>query len=186
MLFRSGAMNDVSEKNGRWGERGRYMAGSEADTTAEAPEGWTKWIIPAQTYLVVGCSMASYGEIFDRITDDPDIHIAGTVHERYPEPGNPDVIELYIPVAAGMVFCQSCGMPMTQPEDFGTEKDGGPSVDYCRYCYGDGAFFKDETVEEMIETCIPFALEDGTYETEAEARAAMKEYYPTLKRWTKK
>ncbi|UEA88826.1 zinc ribbon domain-containing protein [Alistipes senegalensis] len=26
-----------------------------------------------------------------------------------------------------MIFCQSCGMPMTTPEHFGAETDGSPS-----------------------------------------------------------
>lgn len=34
-----------------------------------------------------------------------------------------------------MKFCQSCGMPMQTAGDFGTEADGGASVDYCVYCY---------------------------------------------------
>ena len=39
-----------------------------------------------------------------------------------------------------MKFCQSCGMPMQTAGDFGTEADGGASVDYCVYCYKNGAF----------------------------------------------
>ena len=96
-----GAMNDDGETNQRWGETGRYMAGCEADIGAAAPEGWTKWIIPAQTYLVAGCTMDRYGETFRIITNDPAIEIIGTIHERYPDAGNPNLVELYVPVAAG-------------------------------------------------------------------------------------
>ena len=32
-------------------------------------------------------------------------------------------------------FCQSCGMPMEKPEDFGTSNDGGRNEEYCCYCY---------------------------------------------------
>ena len=98
-----GAMNDFGETNGRWGDDGgRYMAGCEADVGAEAPEGWTKWIIPAQTYIVADCRMDySYGEVFDKITNDPDITIIAAVHERYPDPGDPGAVELYFPVAEG-------------------------------------------------------------------------------------
>ena len=52
-----------------------------------------------------------------------------------------------------MKFCQSCGMPLTKTEDFGTEKDGKLSEDYCVYCYKDGAFTADCTMEEMIDFC---------------------------------
>ena len=46
--------------------------------------------------------------------------------------------------------CQSCGMIMEEDEH------GSISVDYCKYCFNDGKFGKDETMEEMIESCIPF------------------------------
>jgi len=96
-----GAMNDVGESNKRWGETGKYMAGCEAELDAQTPTGWAKWIIPAQTYLVAECTSDKYGEIFGSVTNDPSIEIVGTVHERYPQPGNPNVLELWFPVAAG-------------------------------------------------------------------------------------
>ena len=51
--------------------------------------------------------------------------------------------------------CQSCGMIMEENEH-GTISDGSISVDYCKYCFNDRRFGKDETMEEMIESCIPF------------------------------
>lgn len=79
-----------------------------------------------------------------------------------------------------MIFCQSCGMPMESAEMKGTEKDGGKSDDYCVYCYKDGAFGNpDETMEDMIETCVPHM--QGM--TPDEARKQMREFFPTLKRW---
>ncbi len=99
-----GAMNDAEESNKRWGETGKYMAGCEADIDAAAPEGWTKWIIPAQTYLVAECTAEEYGEVFGKITNDPNIEIVGTVHERYPVPGNSDLLELYFPIAKGSSY----------------------------------------------------------------------------------
>jgi len=96
-----GAMNDINENNKRWGETGKYMASGEAHLDSIAPEGWTKWIIPAQTYLVVSCTMDKYGEIFKEMTDKLGTGIVGTVHEFYPEPGNPNVLDIYFPVAEG-------------------------------------------------------------------------------------
>jgi hypothetical protein len=37
-------------------------------------------------------------------------------------------------------FCQSCGMPMTKPEEFGTTAGGWRQNDYCTHCYKDGEF----------------------------------------------
>ncbi len=81
-------------------------------------------------------------------------------------------------------YCQSCGMPMEDVSLYGTEKDGSKSQDYCTYCYEDGNFKKpDETMEEMIETCIPFMKENGMDENEA--RELLNNSLPHLKRWKK-
>ena len=49
-------------------------------------------------------------------------------------------------------FCQSCAMPMTE-ELFGTNADGSKNEDYCMYCFKDGEFTSDMTMEEMIAFC---------------------------------
>lgn len=49
-----------------------------------------------------------------------------------------------------MTFCQSCGMPLEADEHFGTNKDGSKNTDYCAYCFKDGAFTADITMDEMI------------------------------------
>ena len=51
-----------------------------------------------------------------------------------------------------MRFCQSCGMPLTE-DVLGTNADGSKNEDYCMYCYRDGHFLQDCTMEEMIEHC---------------------------------
>ena len=48
-------------------------------------------------------------------------------------------------------ICQSCGMPFYQEKDHGTEADGSLSADYCSWCYANGAFLEDETLEELID-----------------------------------
>lgn len=83
-----------------------------------------------------------------------------------------------------MKICQSCSMPMTKPEDFGTNADGSVNEDYCHYCMKDGSFTKVETMDEMIETCIPFVSKGDPYPDEETARKALKEFFPTLKRWS--
>ena len=57
-----------------------------------------------------------------------------------------------------MKFCQSCGMPLTQ-EILGTNADGSKNEDYCMYCYKDGKFTQDCSMEEMIEFCSQFVDE---------------------------
>ena len=82
-------------------------------------------------------------------------------------------------------FCQSFAMPLMQETNHGLGKDGLRSPDYCRYCYQNGAFTTDETMKQMMETCIPFALEAGVYADAETAQATMRVYYPGLKRWAK-
>ena len=81
-------------------------------------------------------------------------------------------------------FCQSCGMPMCEGEDvYGTNADGSKSEDYCSYCYADGAFTSECTMDEMIEICVPHVVEFHADMDEDGARNMMKEFFPKLKRW---
>ncbi|MBO4516840.1 zinc ribbon domain-containing protein [bacterium] len=50
-------------------------------------------------------------------------------------------------------ICQSCGMPITNSEQFGTNADGTANHDYCIYCYKDGKFIDDVSMEEYIDMC---------------------------------
>lgn len=86
-------------------------------------------------------------------------------------------------------FCQSCGMPMTANDQFGTNQDQSINQDYCVYCYQKGSFTQNMTMDEMIEKCAEFVDEfnkdSDTKLTKEEAIAQMKEYFPQLKRWKK-
>lgn len=82
-----------------------------------------------------------------------------------------------------MAFCQSCGMPLAADEDFGTEQNGAKSADYCRYCYENGAFTTEETMEDMIESCLPHCSNNNPWPDEETARREMLAFFPTLKRW---
>lgn len=51
-----GAMSDVSHSFLPWENhfsKGLYLAGIECNDEAEAPNGWTKWVIPGYEYLYV-------------------------------------------------------------------------------------------------------------------------------------
>ena len=83
-------------------------------------------------------------------------------------------------------FCQSCGMPLTE-EILGTNADGSKNEEYCIYCFTDGAFTSDFTMEEMVEFCAQFVDEfnknAGQNLTKEEYKAMLRQYYPSLKRW---
>ena len=82
--------------------------------------------------------------------------------------------------------CQSCGMPMgTTNEMYGTNADGGKNADYCEYCFKNGAFTTDSTMEEMIEICVPHVVSAIAGMSDDNARKMMREFFPSLKRWTK-
>lgn len=87
------------------------------------------------------------------------------------------------------LFCQSCGMPMQDPQYFGTNEGGSANAEYCCYCYKDGAFTQDCTMDEMIDHCIKYLDEFNgacnTQLTKEEAIAEMKKHFPKLKRWKK-
>ncbi|MEG0077297.1 MAG: zinc ribbon domain-containing protein [Anaerorhabdus sp.] len=79
-----------------------------------------------------------------------------------------------------MKICQSCGMPLNE-DLFGKNSDGTNNEDYCLYCYEDGRFTVDCTMEEMIDFCLPHM--EGM--NEEEARKMLNEMLPQLKRWQK-
>lgn len=85
-----------------------------------------------------------------------------------------------------MKFCQSCGMPLTD-EILGTNAGGSKNDEYCIYCYKDGAFTGDFTMEEMVEYCSMFVEEynknTGRHLTCCEYKEVLRQFYPTLKRW---
>ena len=84
-------------------------------------------------------------------------------------------------------FCQSCGMPLTKDEDCGHNADGNINFDYCKYCYANGKFLQDCTMDEMIEHCSQFVDEVNKMMAEPITREQykqmMRSYFPMLKRW---
>jgi len=85
-------------------------------------------------------------------------------------------------------FCQSCGMPLTK-DVLGTNADGSKNEDYCMYCYKDGKFLQDCTMDEMIEHCSQFVDEVNKQMpkpmTKEEYKQMMRGFFPMLKRWRK-
>ena len=82
-------------------------------------------------------------------------------------------------------FCQSCGMPLAEAGQLGTEADGTLSSDYCAHCYQQGRFVGDMTMEEMIDFCTPHMVRANPGLTAEQARARMQRFFPRLRRWRK-
>ena len=81
-------------------------------------------------------------------------------------------------------FCQSCAMPMGPTNElYGTNADASKNGDYCKYCFENGAFTANCTMDEMIEFCVPHMAAANPSLGADEARKMMREFFPTLKRW---
>ena len=80
-------------------------------------------------------------------------------------------------------ICQSCGMPIVDEKQWGTNKDGSVNKDYCRYCYLNGEFVDDVTMEEYIDRCSQFGAQANM--TNEQMKAFCVKLFPTLKRWKK-
>jgi len=81
-------------------------------------------------------------------------------------------------------YCQSCGMPMSAPNaEYGTNADGSKNGDYCKYCFENGKFTQECTMNEMIEFCVPHMASANSGMSEDEAKKMMLEFFPSLKRW---
>jgi hypothetical protein len=78
-------------------------------------------------------------------------------------------------------FCQSCSMPLDKTELLGTEKDGSPSSEYCKYCYQNGVFTHPGiTLDEMKERMSKMLDKEKLPEDILEAAISR---LPHLKRW---
>lgn len=82
-------------------------------------------------------------------------------------------------------ICQSCGMPM-QEDQYGTNADGSANEKYCCYCYKNGEFAQQCSMEEMADFCAPFEVEGGRAKNLEEAKAMLMQYFATLERWKEK
>ena len=80
-------------------------------------------------------------------------------------------------------FCQSCAMPLTDDKLFGTNADGTKNEDYCIYCFKDGEFTSDMSMDEMMNFCIEKMVEVHPEIDKTQASAMMNEVFPKLKRW---
>lgn len=86
-----------------------------------------------------------------------------------------------------LVVCQSCGMKMAASEHFGTNSNSSLTEDYCCFCYRNGEFTHDMSMEETIVNSVNYMdgseRIDGHILTRSEAALRMHIQLPNLKRW---
>ncbi len=79
--------------------------------------------------------------------------------------------------------CQSCGVNLKKPTEFGTTATRCIDINYCRYCYWKGEFTEpDITMEQMIEKVAKSIVAQSKMPME-KALTVAGELVPTLKRW---
>ena len=79
-------------------------------------------------------------------------------------------------------YCQSCGMMFTDPDQHGHEADGTEVADLCRWCYDDGAWVENVSMDDMIEDYAPRMAEAVGWSVD-ECASLMGAVLPTLRRW---
>lgn len=86
-----GAMSDCSHSFKPWEDnfsKGLYLAGVECEDTAEAPAGWTKWVIPGYEYFYVETeSESTFSEVLNYLSTNH-LTVVGAMHDYIcPETG---------------------------------------------------------------------------------------------------
>ena len=78
-----GAMSDFSRCFQPWEdfERGLYLAGVECYDDAEAPDGWTKWVIPGYEYFYAACEEEDTFSKVIAYMEENGISLAGAIHD---------------------------------------------------------------------------------------------------------
>ena len=79
-----GAMTDFSRSFKPWEDgfsRGLYLAGVECAPDAEAPAGWSKWVIPSFEYVYAECDRETIFPDMIRYLQEKELSLAGAVHD---------------------------------------------------------------------------------------------------------
>ena len=81
-----GCMSDMSKSFRPWEDgftKGLYLAGAEVYDGSEAPDGWTKWIIPAYEYLRIKVEngISDTFPAMIKYMRENNLELAGAVHD---------------------------------------------------------------------------------------------------------
>jgi predicted transcriptional regulator YdeE len=78
-----GAMSDFSRSFHPWKDfcKGLYLAGVECNDDAEAPDGWTKWVVPGYEYIYAERENEdTFSEVIKYLGDNG-LQLTGAVHD---------------------------------------------------------------------------------------------------------
>lgn len=79
------------------------------------------------------------------------------------------------------LFCQCCGMPLSEDSMISKEPDGNFNEDYCKWCYSEGAFTY-KTKESLLDYLVSH-MPNPENQTETERRKIYDGYLSQLKYW---
>ncbi len=79
------------------------------------------------------------------------------------------------------LFCQCCGMPLSEDSMISREPDGAFNEDYCKWCYADGTFTYD-SMEKLLDFLTAHIPNPDSL-PEDDRRIQYAQYLSQLKRW---
>ena len=79
------------------------------------------------------------------------------------------------------LYCQCCGMPLTEDASISREPDGDFNEDYCTWCYADGRFAY-ETKDSLLDFLITH-MPNPEGQSDEIRRSAYDGYLSQLKHW---
>ena len=83
--------------------------------------------------------------------------------------------------APRQLFCQCCGMPLTEDDTISREPDGSFNEDYYKWCYADGKMTY-ASMDALLDFLAPHMAEQFQA-TPEELRPRLEAQLRTLKRW---
>ena len=75
-------------------------------------------------------------------------------------------------------------MPLTEPNILGTESDGTPASEYCKYCYKQGHFVNPDMNLAAMRSLVTQKMEEQHIPGDIIEAAVVS--LPSLKRWKEK
>ncbi|MBO4509478.1 MAG: helix-turn-helix domain-containing protein [Spirochaetaceae bacterium] len=79
------------------------------------------------------------------------------------------------------LYCQCCGMPLSEDSMMSRERDNSFNEDYCKWCYADGEFLYT-TKESLIDFMMQH-MPNPQNQSESERRQFFESQLSNLKHW---
>ena len=74
-------------------------------------------------------------------------------------------------------------MPMTKPEDFGTQADGSAHDEYCTHCFQQGALMGPDMTMDQMASFISSMMPSEAVPPGSDATTVARQTLSGLKRW---